>query len=56
MMDRGEAYRFYVTDMLRGMLGQGGVPRFYDLVKNEDVEEQDPQEIIDRIKHGLENL
>lgn len=54
--DRDEAYRIYITDVLRLVSGRDGLPRFYELVYPQEVKETDAEEIIERIMNGVNQL
>ena len=55
--DRAEAYRIYMSDMLRvaamDIRNRDGLPRFYDLTHPQEVKDVDPEEIIERIMKGV---
>lgn len=57
--DREEAYRIYMTEMIRvtamDVRGRDGLPRFYDLMHPVESKEA-PEEIIERLKNGINSI
>lgn len=51
--DEREAYRIYVTECLRG---DRDIPHFYDYIREDKVKEESADEIIDRIKKGVNSM
>ena len=60
MINRDRAYRFYMADMARfcamDIRGRDGIPRLWDLVRQEELQNDDPDAIIDRISSGINNM
>ena len=51
-------YKIYVTDCLKVLIGGENVPRYIDLIKNNNDAEpkETAEQIIDRISRGLDRL
>ena len=43
-------YRVYVTDLLRAMSRQEGIPRYYDLIKKDKEPKKDAKEVKEKIR------
>lgn len=54
--DEDEAYRIYVTDLLKIISGKNELPRFYDIIHSDNKPTETPEVIISRIKTGVNSM